>query len=643
MTNLCKYIQLSILFTLASCNSLFYTPPLFDSTEAIAIIKDIKNIKKDEQILLYLDSIQAIKRAGDKYEFESFIQVVKDTYLSKTKNKQNEDKQILFLNKTISSSQFTRFNYYTKYLIHSKLSSLYHAKKKHHLSLQEMIVALSNLEKAPDKHQLEIGNVYNEISLIAGARLMETQQATKAAQKAIAIFTKLKKFDKLQILYFNIAIMEMQHDNFFKAKKYLLSGIQINEEHTPDDLHEKWEMFNTALMVCLSQLGEKKEAMLIYNKAKSNLKKQIISQDIFDFFISENLESLLRLNEIQEFNFQTNRLKKRLKKGCAHRYQWSLLYYALSIYAKQKGDISQQKKLLTKTIDKIKCSKSNAYFDEVLLKCYNQLIEIDSILGDYQAQNIWLKGKVNLASHEEEKRKAYIEQLNYWTEKDLKFAQKEVDFNRMKLKLQKSQKQFILIVVLLLLYVSWYLWKTKNEIKRSQQKLKKSYAIQSVQKNKLKQSHNQLEIVNKEILSKNREIEDELKSKLLLLSNNYKILSKLKKVIKEDDFIKHESKKGLLKVVNLNFNEQLIKEIDFNFVRMYEGFHLELLSAHPNLTQGNLKLCTYMKIGLTTKEIASLNFASPESVKVAKSRLRKKMNMSTSLELQAYLKSIKAE
>ncbi|GAB5526531.1 MAG: hypothetical protein Roseis2KO_44030 [Roseivirga sp.] len=55
-------------------------------------------------------------------------------------------------------------------------------------------------------------------------------------------------------------------------------------------------------------------------------------------------------------------------------------------------------------------------------------------------------------------------------------------------------------------------------------------------------------------------------------------------------------------------------------------FQQQLKSRFPRLTSYDLRLCTYLKSNLSTKEIATLLNITPDSVKKAKHRLRKKIN-----------------
>ncbi len=56
-------------------------------------------------------------------------------------------------------------------------------------------------------------------------------------------------------------------------------------------------------------------------------------------------------------------------------------------------------------------------------------------------------------------------------------------------------------------------------------------------------------------------------------------------------------------------------------------FQRKLKDRHPALTPYDLRLCTYLKSNLSTKEIAILLNITPDSVKKAKHRLRKKLRM----------------
>jgi DNA-binding response OmpR family regulator/DNA-binding CsgD family transcriptional regulator len=68
-----------------------------------------------------------------------------------------------------------------------------------------------------------------------------------------------------------------------------------------------------------------------------------------------------------------------------------------------------------------------------------------------------------------------------------------------------------------------------------------------------------------------------------------------------------------------------------------KNFIKSLLGRFGNLTTGELQLCFMLKNKLSTKDIATISFREESSVKVARSRLRKKLGLNESANLVAFL------
>lgn len=69
-------------------------------------------------------------------------------------------------------------------------------------------------------------------------------------------------------------------------------------------------------------------------------------------------------------------------------------------------------------------------------------------------------------------------------------------------------------------------------------------------------------------------------------------------------------------------------------------FIKSLLGIHSNLTQQEIQLCFFIKNNFHSKEIAELTFRETGSVKVLRSRLRKKLHLKESQNLFSYLNSV---
>ena len=73
--------------------------------------------------------------------------------------------------------------------------------------------------------------------------------------------------------------------------------------------------------------------------------------------------------------------------------------------------------------------------------------------------------------------------------------------------------------------------------------------------------------------------------------------------------------------------QQILKRLTLELQVGSFQFQEKLMRQFPLLTAYDLRLCTYLKANLNTKEIATLLNITPDSVKKAKHRLRKKLKM----------------
>ena len=68
---------------------------------------------------------------------------------------------------------------------------------------------------------------------------------------------------------------------------------------------------------------------------------------------------------------------------------------------------------------------------------------------------------------------------------------------------------------------------------------------------------------------------------------------------------------------------------------------LKILSAwFPNLSKNDLRLCAYLHLGMSTKEIAALTYREVRSIDSSRNRLRKKLGISPEVSLHQFLKTV---
>lgn len=86
-------------------------------------------------------------------------------------------------------------------------------------------------------------------------------------------------------------------------------------------------------------------------------------------------------------------------------------------------------------------------------------------------------------------------------------------------------------------------------------------------------------------------------------------------------------------------SDQNWEEFQLYFEEVHSGFFKNLQAKHTNLTARELRLSAFLRLNLTTKEIANLLNLPPKSVEVARYRLRKKLELSKEDHLHKYMQS----
>lgn len=125
------------------------------------------------------------------------------------------------------------------------------------------------------------------------------------------------------------------------------------------------------------------------------------------------------------------------------------------------------------------------------------------------------------------------------------------------------------------------------------------------------------------VAAKKNEVLLEIQSELNKDRNNFSNQFRIKHIMnKIDKAIKNNEE---WKVFKTNFDE------------IHEDFFKSLLEAYPNLSSKDLKLCSYLKMNLSSKEIAPLMAISVRGVEVHRYRLRKKMGLSKKENLSKFL------
>jgi len=101
---------------------------------------------------------------------------------------------------------------------------------------------------------------------------------------------------------------------------------------------------------------------------------------------------------------------------------------------------------------------------------------------------------------------------------------------------------------------------------------------------------------------------------------------------------------GFKKIIRVISEEDRIdkqwEQFTMHFDNVHSDFLTSLKAKFPNLSTNELKLCAYLRMNLSTKEIAQLMNISPRGVEIGRYRLRKKLGIQKEVSLFEYLLSV---
>ena len=199
----------------------------------------------------------------------------------------------------------------------------------------------------------------------------------------------------------------------------------------------------------------------------------------------------------------------------------------------------------------------------------------------------------------------------------------------------------LFVYFLLTLYLAYFINKKyKNYYHRQREKL--------IEENNLLLELNELENSRQLMMVKNEQLTKDVDSKskeLAVSTMNLIEKNKLLALIKDDlNKTSDEGNRNLKSVIS-TITQNINEEDSWNVFREAfdsadKDFLKKVKQAHSILTPNDLRLCAYLRLNLSSKEIAPLLSISVRSVEIKRYRLRKKMDLSHEQGLVEYILSV---
>ncbi len=448
---------------------------------------------------------------------------------------------------------------------------------------------ISETDKALENYLLAL-EVFREL----GSR---RNQATILGNIADIYFNK-EMYDKANELINEALLLNLEIDNKIGiASNYNGLGLVANKL---EKYSEAVEYYRKALEINKSLGIKSKEAMNYYNMA-------------FNYSSMDEYEKALK-------NYQSSAEiceEIGLEAGLVHNYLgMGELYSKTNEYKKASHYLDLALKLSKKFSMK-----------QQQLGCYERFYRLHKEKGSFkkalESHELFVSLKDSLFTIEKEQ---IISELQ--TEFETERKENQIRELKQKEKISRlMQKLGILIIMILILSSVFAIIFSRKRQVVARQKLK----IQEKENEK-----------NQVILQANKQ---ELTGKAysLMKAENYikQITDELQAVMKKEHGKKQDELKPIMELLrSSNNNKALWKEFENRFNELNDNFITKLVKAYPMLSPTEIKICTMLRMQLSSKEIAEMSNRSPRTVEYTRTNIRKKMDLDSSENLTNHILNI---
>lgn len=488
---------------------------------------------------------------------------------------------------------------------------------------------------------LNLSSIYYYKSDLSNA--MELAMKAKILAEDLNLDKELAKtLDAIGVIYYDIGDQT-------KSSEYIFASLKIVEK-----LQDKEGMGATYCQIGTLYLDQKDYDKAVEYYSKSiELAKEINSNE----GIASNLNNVAKVYfEKKEYNMALEKYEEALKinidEGNSYLVASNYLniadvYLDLKQYPEAISKIQQARDIFEKIGNKLRLAKSQVmlskiYFETGQAEKSKTLAKNTLEIGESEGYKEIVVGaaeilnKIYLAQRDSSIAYRYYVLENeyrdslFLDEKQKTLTKLELQYqfekNVQTLKIARQRKNVVILIISGCLFFSVIIiLLILNQLRLKAKKMQLEKA-----------SHEQeLDFKNKELvinvmsLMKKNEMLAELSEKLITI---------------EKETTSSESKEAIKKVANelqKSQEEEIWKEFSIRFKEVHGVFYNKLLQKFPTLSPNELKLCAFLRLNMSSKDIAELTGQRVSSLETARYRLRQKLGIANSdVNLITFLSSL---
>jgi DNA-binding CsgD family transcriptional regulator len=476
------------------------------------------------------------------------------------------------------------------------------------------------------------------------------------------------RYDKLVNGYENLGASFSDNNNFKVCEKYTKKALQLSyesknpiiianaltswalylvnsaEQKTPVD----YKLLHAAEIDYLKAIEifekDRKEGNVNLSYGRTCL--NLTSLYLYHFFDTKQAKTLEYLKKTEEVCLKLN-----------VPMQLMVMYGQQAQFYTNLNDIVNVEKVLKKVEDCItKNPKVNPRYYALLYKNYMDLAEIKNDFPAYRKYFKLYDKALGVVIDKENRAREYNASIRFETEK------KSQEIKLLTENLESRKKINYLYITLLGLGLFSLLFMFRSYHFRQKSYIKTNLLLQKANEeanllSKIKEEEAMIALLESELTEKELQIaiqekklneQQKIKLQQELMTNNLQ-LEKKNEVLKDIQnkllFIKSETSSDI-KTISKTIDKSM--EIDEEFELLKTSlentnpifFSTLQEKATGTLTKLDFKYCGYIKLGMTTKEIANHMNIETQSMRMARYRIKQKLNLEREIDLDAYIGSV---
>ena len=553
--------------------------------------QETNNIKSLEQAIgLTIDT---------KTKMNLYIQLINEL-----KNN-NPDRALEYAKITIEIAE-TENNQEIKLMALTRMADIYWAMTNYKTSMELAMKAVdlakhlgNNIELA-EAHRV-IGRIYTDL----GEYKLSSDQffeSLKISEKTGDNPSIAKALNSVGYLYF-------EQQNYDKALEYYSRSLKIGREIN-DPIGISRGLNNVAAIYAERKQNDTAEKYVL-EAAKINIK---IGQRLWEGINYQNLGELNqdRKNYGAALNYHNKGAT--IFEELNNLIMLSASYINLSDYYDETGNEEKSLQYAEKAFSIGQANGLKKIVKNAAEKLHSIYLKKDDLKNAYKFGMIQYQIKDSLGLEESMTKLSKLE-LQYDFEK---LNQEE--------KLLQQRKDFITIIIIItlsLFVILVLLLMSRQKMKARNDRLAKQKLQDEVD---FKNKELTLNVMN---LIRKNEILSDISNRLMLIEN---------------EAVKDETKTAIIKIAHdlqKNTEDEIWEEFELRFKQVHGQFYERLMQKFPDLSPNDLKLCAFLRLNITSKEICKMTGQRISSLEIARHRLRKKLGISnTQTNLVTFLAQI---